>query len=1087
MGNEVSGSTGNYNEERIDDPVDFVNKLDAACNGDGSIEVYKKLWASYAEMFPKGGTHEATIISDSRTMKCLKFGFRHKKTEWREAGIDATEKLLHNAAVRQKLIKLDFIGYVLLISLPDFEVAENEDLDRRSDQDAKKDEARQITLQILAANVINSMADYEEFKEQLCETSVLNFLCIVLNQVQEAVKIVTAVFEKLAEKPERLVFLTEGAVADILEAFFKRVAFEKPSDSEHQALLEWERNMPAMAHAAHTLGTLIEYKNQCAVDLPKIINVCRYFLSLKKRKGAPPTPDNIRLIMEMSRLFYWHCRHSKDLHKVLVEASYCEEVSEPDQKVSIQRSLETLYEVWKRCVTIHEFLNKGFSTLTFNKDLEDFCTDDLDKTKKLAHDSEEMKKKIADARSCLCYSNCTMWILLPTATIRWKLRMMKVEKLYYAFELRDTELLTVVIGTVRHILDLPEAQSCHDFIRFFGEQLIILIDAVVKGEIIDIEVVMLLLDATSILAMQREMQEVLADFDIEDKLRRLSNCVKRLSADAKQVAMVDLAVLRILAEVAMHPSHRLPWISKMSGRSVESYPPRRVFEHTLMENMKKMDANVSTISSLLLTAFREDKFKQNREDIVTTFNSVNKWWEANTTARYEDEKDSILEAEQGQRNNIVEGKTVDLKDILRRAQARAREDAMLTSMETMPYCAPHECVLALSLFSRLALEPKFKKLFLDRDSTSTLISLLACVGIGIWAEAREAAATLANLMWMPDQEEERLVCWLKFDGAKCIALDASNVLLPVKAGNPLPVAIGKGMYKSCWGIEFVENSCVTLHPDGLKTHKVPGTLTSASPSITFQNTSRKPYQWLLKNGDEPQPKHFTISCWYYQPVSESAKADKVLVQGGPPDYLPQIYIDFESNESKEAQRGFWRLTDAKKTIIRLQTPRLNPGWHLVSLVSSSDQSDVNRFNGTKFFLDDWQCFVPDKWVNNDFYIVGNDVKGRRPIGLITDFRIYARPLLDEEIQKMAQATNTDDHPDHIARQLLKLNAASILAQRLDVPDSAAECLRALGSLATVDRVRAKIFGVCGRQALRLLDSPLPMVNRMAARLMNNLA
>merc|ERR1719383_999182 len=290
--------------------------------------------------------------------------------------------------------------------------------------------------------------------------------------------------------------------------------------------------------------------------------------------------------------------------------------------------------------------------------------------------------------------------------------------------------------------------------------------------------------------------------------------------------MVDLAVLRILAEVAMHPSHRLPWISKMSGRSVESYPPRRVFEHTLMENMKKMDANVSTISSLLLTAFREDKFKQNREDIVTTFNSVNKWWEANTTARYEDEKDSILEAEQGQRNNIVEGKTVDLKDILRRAQARAREDAMLTSMETMPYCAPHECVLALSLFSRLALEPKFKKLFLDRDSTSTLISLLACVGVGIWAEAREAAATLANLMWMPDQEEERLVCWLKFDGAKCIALDASNVLLPVKAGNPLPVAIGKGMYKSCWGIEFVENSCVTLHPDGLKTHKVPGSQTS---------------------------------------------------------------------------------------------------------------------------------------------------------------------------------------------------------------------------------------------------------------------
>ncbi len=28
--------------------------------------------------------------------------------------------------------------------------------------------------------------------------------------------------------------------------------------------------------------------------------------------------------------------------------------------------------------------------------------------------------------------------------------------------------------------------------------------------------------------------------------------------------------------------------------------------------------------------------------------------------------------------------------------------------------------------------------------------LLGCISIGIWAEAREAAATIANLMWLPD-------------------------------------------------------------------------------------------------------------------------------------------------------------------------------------------------------------------------------------------------------------------------------------------------------------------------------------------------
>lgn len=48
-------------------------------------------------------------------------------------------------------------------------------------------------------------------------------------------------------------------------------------------------------------------------------------------------------------------------------------------------------------------------------------------------------------------------------------------------------------------------------------------------------------------------------------------------------------------------------------------------------------------------------------------------------------------------------------------------------------------------------------------------------------------------------------------------------------------------------------------------------------------------------------------------------------------------------------------------------------------------------------------------------------------------------------------------------------------------------LRALGSLATLSSQRAKIFHVCGRQLLRLMKSPQPMVQRQAKRLLNNLS
>jgi len=367
-----------------------------------------------------------------------------------------------------------------------------------------------------------------------------------------------------------------------------------------------------------------------------------------------------------------------------------------------------------------------------------------------------------------------------------------------------------------------------------------------------------------------------------------------------------------------------------------------------------------------------------------------------------------------------------------------------------------------------------------------LNALLGCVCVGIWAEAREAAATLANLLWLPDQNEENLVCWLKFDGPKCITVDAANVLMPIKEGNPRPADIGKGMYKSTWGVQFVEGSCVTLHPDGLKTHQLPGLLTSASPADTFENTSKSSYERL--DNESANEKHFTISCWFYWPLT-TTKGECVLVQAT--DRTSQIFLNLDEDEGNSGDKAVWNLVvnhSGQKTRCPLKTPKLSPGWHMLSLVSSTSQNRANPFDGTKFFLDDWHCMLKNAWVDNNFYIVGNDqgTDGKKPFGLICDFRIYARSLPDDELTNMVRSKDTESHPDRIARMLASMNAANILAQRLDVPDSAAECLRALGSLATLQSQRAKIFSVCGKKVLRMLDSPLPMIQRQAARLVSNI-
>ncbi|CAL1173257.1 unnamed protein product, partial [Cladocopium goreaui] len=98
----------------------------------------------------------------------------------------------------------------------------------------------------------------------------------------------------------------------------------------------------------------------------------------------------------------------------------------------------------------------------------------------------------------------------------------------------------------------------------------------------------------------------------------------------------------------------------------------------------------------------------------------------------------------------------------------------------------------------------------------------------------------------------------------------------------------------------------------------------------------------------------------------------------------------------------------------------------LTVVSSTTESPAQKYNGTKFFLDEWCKRLPK-------------VRGRKPFGLIADFRIYARCLSDDEVRKLSRAENTDKHPDQIARRLAELDAATVLVQRLDVLDCAAEC------------------------------------------------
>jgi len=1014
--------------------------------------------------------------------------------------------------------------------------------------EATKQQEQQEELQLLAAQTFWEMSQFKDFLNELCTTSVLNFLCIVLNQVPKAQEIVTQTFVNLSDDKRNLVVLTEGAMGDILETFFKTVSFQKPFNLEDkQALQLWRTGTIALSNTAQALATLIKYKHPCQVDMPTIIKVLQYSLAMQVDEsrrnimkiepqidvtGLPHMPDNVQLLAQLVQLFYWKCRTTLDMTD-LMRASTPRELN-LDGDSGLDFVLRVLVAMWKRCTTTHKLLEDvaAGNHIKDPKIMEEytkFCVDDLDRSKSLATDSEDFKEKKRYADMRLCYLNCTLWVLLPIQNLRWKLKVFGLEDMHLAFTLTDEAYLLVILGTVRYLVDLPAAQESSELIMFFGKQLLILLDLTLNGQITSLKVINVLLDAISILAMGRDMQEMLAKYNIHNKLQELPKVLPQGDDEAMvdimaSTSKVELACLRSLAEVAIHPSHRLTWVSKDSADENDPFKKfiRDDFQQMLqdkLQNKQENADNFKTIASLLLTIFKEDKFKRPAADIESMFRSVCDWWLGNSTSRFDGGKAAV--GAEGS-TNVVRRPTISLPELLQAAMWRQEQHQAITVMESEKLCCPHECVIVLSLFSRLALEPKFKRMFVEHK---VLDPLLGCVCSGIWAEAREAAATLANLMWLPDLNEEGLVCWLKFDGPRCIAVDASNVSMPIATGKPKGVDIGKGMYKSSWGVEFVEGSGVCLHPRGLKTHQVPGMLTTASPLHTFKNSSQKPFEWFRQPEDEPptgeEERWFTISCWFYWPLTKADTHNRVLLHSSPSEDgqeygKPLVYVEVHTEAKKQVSYK-WNLMCkemAKETSgmfssgggglvwkeapIRLTVPDLNAGWHMLSIVSStapgpegsdreSGGNPDNPFNGTKFYIDEWQHdLLTDSWLPNDFHTVGNSPSHKHPFGLMTDFRIYSRPLKDEELKMMVRARDTELHPDRLCRMLAERNAASILAQRLDVPDSAAECLRALGSLATLDSQRAQIFSVCGRRVLQMIDSPLPMIQRQAARLINNI-
>merc|ERR1719191_788265 len=96
--------------------TEFVGALVKVCDKE-DLKSFESLWEQVHDRRGKG-KYDAFLLEDG-VMKWLKFAFRHKDSAWRVAGINVARSFFHITAAKEKLVTLDFIGSVLLITLPE--------------------------------------------------------------------------------------------------------------------------------------------------------------------------------------------------------------------------------------------------------------------------------------------------------------------------------------------------------------------------------------------------------------------------------------------------------------------------------------------------------------------------------------------------------------------------------------------------------------------------------------------------------------------------------------------------------------------------------------------------------------------------------------------------------------------------------------------------------------------------------------------------------------------------------------------------------------------------------------------------------
>mmetsp|Transcript_130182 Transcript_130182/g.404892 ORF Transcript_130182/g.404892 Transcript_130182/m.404892 type:complete len:197 (-) Transcript_130182:1006-1596(-) len=178
-------------------PNEFAKRVEEACQEPGDFGRFSEEWAKIRrtreERFPD---YDDALCKEGEVLESVKFALKKQDPpEWRRKGIEIARTFLHLEKARAFLAKMDLITYLLVVTLPDENEEDEEDDDRGQDKERAE---REKNIQLEVADTMRELAKHEEFRKSLCCTSVLNFLCIVLNQIEEARDVVTEIFARLS-------------------------------------------------------------------------------------------------------------------------------------------------------------------------------------------------------------------------------------------------------------------------------------------------------------------------------------------------------------------------------------------------------------------------------------------------------------------------------------------------------------------------------------------------------------------------------------------------------------------------------------------------------------------------------------------------------------------------------------------------------------------------------------------------------------------------------------------------------------------------------------------------------------------------